>query len=464
MNWTENRFTVWELNPNDVGAFLVLLFLSFLPLLTFKRWWVSVPILGIQGILLFLVVGTGSRGAVVALLVALVIGCWYYFNRIKLGPSVWIMTASVLLMAIVAVGCGLKVFSKSQRLGEVNLAADASAGRRLQVWFTAPTMMVAAPGGWGSDRAGEAYKQWFQPMEEPVHLKHMLSSHISWLVEIPWYSRLAYLLLWCLALVFMMPHRHSNLSVWGLGVCFAFGVTLLFNATGKWWNWIIPLLWLSGVLAWRLKKADLPSTSLLKGAIIVAFLLFVAPYGISLFQDREPIRASHGGNVIRFGMAGQELVVVGPNPDVLGDFYAHHIRRNFAGGEAHSRTVVVVYKPAVYVPKLIKEASIILVAGQNEAEFREWLPLFKGLEKKRLYLLNCRIPPGDWINRFSEVIYLRGQFYGDPYAGSWQLRSKDTGVSGRVINGQERYVTSWLESLPGFGISGLDANDGRNGR
>jgi hypothetical protein len=465
MDWTQNRLTVCGLNPNDFGALLVMILLSLVPLLRCRHWSISIPVLLTQGILLFLIIGTASRGAVVALTAALSLGFTLEIRRIGMTRRALILSLVALILALAALSSGLIVFQKGERLGTLDLAQEASAGRRLQVWATLPAMLASAPGGWGYGQAGPAYNQWFQSMENPVTLKHLLSSHFSWLVEFPWLIRWAYLTGWALLFFFLFSSRLPILGFWPGALWCAFALALLFNDSGKWWNWILPLAWLLGVLVLRLtSRHGLPSRFIF-GILVCSLLVIGLPSAFrSWLQPAEGlIQAQDNGNRIRVGAGQPDLVILGPDLRVLGEFYAHSIRRQVKESDAQAgaiNNILVIRSPIQSGSYKVSGRPILLMAGKNETDLVAWLSCLPESGNGTLILMNCRVSPGPWIQRFSGVQYLRGQFYGDPYDGLWQQQSvHDSAVSYKIISGKERYVPGWLELLSQLYRPNLDRLD-----
>jgi hypothetical protein len=61
------RFTIFGLNPNDIATFIVVLILSVPVLLRWSKHWIWF-VWPIETALIALLVGTGSRGGIVALI------------------------------------------------------------------------------------------------------------------------------------------------------------------------------------------------------------------------------------------------------------------------------------------------------------------------------------------------------------------------------------------------------------
>jgi len=433
------RFTVFGLNPNDVAVLLVVLILS-LP--TALRWskrliWLIVPL---ETLLVALLVGTGSRGGVLAL------GCGLIFSLVmfyRQGRSLgWRSWMAVVLIVSLGLGAGLSVFPKGSRLGRVDLSPDASAGRRLQVWSTVPAMLTAAPMGWGYGQSAEAYEQWFEPVGVEVSFQHLLSSHLTWLVEVSWPLRWLYLFLWMGAIVLLLPSRRFGFPVWGLAVWTAFLVALWYNAAGKWWNWPLPVLWLMVALVARFQQKSFPrlrawvSFALLAGIAVGIPFLFHA-----LSQPKIPVKALDAGNIVLIGSGKPTVALLSPSKDVFGDFYGQEIRKNWSPA---SGTVVVIQKPDAQANCYLTDCRLYVVSGEDETAFSRWESILTPSFSAKLVLVNCRVQPDGWTKVFRRVVYCHGEFYGDPNYDDWKsLGANNPAVSIKDLLREETYVADW---------------------
>ena len=132
----QTRFTVLGLNPNDVATFIVVLILSLPILLKWSKHWVWF-VWPVETILFALLVGTGSRGGVLALICGWIVSlilCWRMGSILR-GWRTW---TSIVLALLLGIGAGLTAFPKGFRLGTVDVSPEASAGRRLEVWLHRP--------------------------------------------------------------------------------------------------------------------------------------------------------------------------------------------------------------------------------------------------------------------------------------------------------------------------------------
>jgi len=422
MNLMHTRFTLLGLNPNDVATFLVIMVLSLPILLTHsKRWlWAVFPL---EILLLALLVGTGSRGGMVALVCgsfAGAMGLWRSGSWPK-GFNVWLGLG---LGIFLGVGAGLAAFPQGSRLGQVDISQDASMGRRLEVWSTVPAMMASAPGGWGMGQSADAYEQWFEPAGERVHLKHLLSSHLTWLVEMGWPFRWLYLTLWFSALIILFAGGRSRLSAVVGALWIAFFVALIFNASGKWWNWPVPLFWLLIVLIQQGKKRSFPSGRRFIAAGLASAAVVAAPFLWYAFATPpSPVHAYDGGNIVWLGNGKPATAILSPSKDVLGNFYGQELRQSFSSSNRTNGSVVVISRPDQAAAAYVRSCRLYVISGGDETALYQWRLVFTPEFESKLLLINTRVQPDAWVKVFSRVVYCHGDFFGDRYYEEWKTLS-----------------------------------------
>jgi len=443
----QTRFTVLGLNPNDVATFLVVLALSLPVLLQWsKRWiWLVGPV---EMLLITLLVGTGSRGGVLALIG----GClaWAYLSwRLGAWPKSWKPWFAMGLILLLGTTAGLTAFPKGFRLGTIDLSPEASAGRRLEVWSRVPAMLAAAPNGWGQGQSAEAYAQWFEPVGEAVQLRHLLSSHLTWMVEGGWRFRWLYLFFWLAAFTLLVPSSKFTFSPWGAAAWTAFLIALFYNAAGKWWNWPLPSLWLVVALILRWKQEALPSRRCWLRAALASFILVLMPFIISdITSSALPIHASDSGNIVLIGKGDPTVAILGPDKNVLGNFYGQEIRKEWPGPRLNEGSVVIVAKPDPMAAAYLKKCHCYVVSGEDVATFDKWKAMLAPDPNSKLLLINCRIEPGDWLKEFAGVTYCRGEFYGDPYFDEWrEFSAAHPVVTTKDIPLCEAYIAAWWSLL-----------------
>ncbi len=435
------RFTVLGLNPNDVATFIVVLILSLPVLLEWSKHWILF-VWPAETILIALLVGSGSRGGVLALICGSVVSlifCW----RMGLWPRSWKTWMSIVLALLFGVGIGLAAFPKGFRLGNIDVSPEASAGRRLEVWSKVPAMLAAAPNGWGLGNSAEAYGQWFEPIGENVELKHLLSSHLTWLVEFSWPLRWLYFFLWLTAFALLIPNRSFNFSFWGVAVWTAFFIALFYNAAGKWWNWPLPAMWLAAALALRFRRGIYPQWR----NWIVATIASGACVGLPFLIPRTssiPVRVWNGGNIVLIGSGKPSVAILGPSTEVLGKFYGQEIRKGLSSLDQNAGSVVIVNRSDSAADSYLAACHLIVFSGCDETALDQWKSSFAPKSDSTLVLINSRIPFTDWMKGFGHVVYCHGDFYGDPYYREWKdLTATKSSLTVKDISHHAAFIADW---------------------
>ena len=151
---------------------------------------------------------------------------------------------------------------------------------RLKIWREVPSKLWDAPGGWGSGNSASAYSEWYQNLEHNERYLHLVSSHLTWLVELGWFGRLFYVLRWLMLVAFCMPQPGWFSVVMGLWV--AFLVASAFSAVAHEPTlWTLPLAGLCLVAAVRVRGAGWPRAKgmALAGGVGVVFMALAALLG-----------------------------------------------------------------------------------------------------------------------------------------------------------------------------------------
>jgi len=310
-------------------------------------------------------------------------------------------------------------------------------------------MLAAAPNGWGSGNSAEAYEQWFEPVGEDVALRHLLSSHLTWLVEFGWPLRWLYLFLWMAVIALMFPGQTFNFPIWGIAVWTAFMVALFYNAAGEWWNWPLPVLWLIAALAFRFRKRTFPGIYYWIFSALVSGILAGLPFVVfGLKPSEQQVRGCDGGNVVLIGVGKPTVAILGPSKEVLGTFYGQEIRKELSKVAQGADSVVVMARPNSKVNNYLADCRIYVISGADNTALKEWELLFTPKSKSNLLLINCRVEPDDWIRAFGRVVYCHGEFYGDPFYSEWHdFSTTNPAVSVKDIPRHAAYIADWWPLL-----------------
>jgi hypothetical protein len=219
-------------NPNHAGAFFAMLAICMWGLQPHLRSRFASRLAGLLSLACVVaVLLTASRGAFLALMVGF-IALWISSRSrddARTFKHLVVLGVSILALALLFGRMG-------SRLMDVN-ASEGSTNSRLTIMSAVPSMMRAAPQGWGFGNAANAYHNWFQAIDDHRLYKHLISSHATWLVEGGWGFRFFYIACWSAALAF--SYRFP--IAFGVLACFA--SVLFFNHVGWDWRvWVIPAI------------------------------------------------------------------------------------------------------------------------------------------------------------------------------------------------------------------------------
>lgn len=198
-----SRWQLWFDNPNKAG--ILFAELAVLGIWVFvrapNRHWIK----WVGGLLAFCsgfgLMHTLSRGGLLAFAVGsvIVVGGEWWRRRADGSERKWRLDGIFLLVLLVFFFACAKCFRLDERCFRGVAGNDASVANRIAVWKSVPSMMLAAPDGWGMGKSGEAYMQWFQPPERIERYRTLVNSHFTWMVELGWLFSCAYVILWLLA-------------------------------------------------------------------------------------------------------------------------------------------------------------------------------------------------------------------------------------------------------------------------
>ncbi len=289
----KSRWRMGYSSPNKGGflcAELALVALCVAFLCGRRKWLAAIGALGACAAFYALLM-TGSRSALVALAVgaAVVAVCRFraHFSWKRLSIS----------LGVLAVGAGILVLSGQAERFTTKLvdAQGASDAFRINVWKTAPRMMIDSPCGWGLGNSGVAYTCWYQPPTEFKVIRTLVNSHLTWLVEFGWFGRFAYLTLVVGVCLFLLVAAWRGANPLPAALMCSFATAGLFNSVME-----APTLWILPVLSLATLRGGWPAlmasrrawTSLGVGAAVSALVLAaVAAYGVKTRQV-PPLRAN----------------------------------------------------------------------------------------------------------------------------------------------------------------------------
>lgn len=345
------RWNLFWTSPNMAGAFLAVLIPLLWPWSQWcverKGWRRGVGILsvGIEAALWLTLCMTFSRGALVAVGVALMV-----FTILRLGwaTSSWareigFQAGRVALVAVLLLATGFL-----QRIEPGYVSGDASAGNRLVVWEGGVQAIAAAPWtGWGSKQSGRVFMEWFQPLDREEGYLSLVNSYLTFAAEfgLPWFVLVLALLLlpWCWLLLSLRRPRSESVdgAVSGSSAFQAALASSLaaFFATHVFTNlWVIPSLWIAPlavmVVAMGISlyagglRLVVPSAVM---AVTLACLAAVGLWAAGVALSEPSMRVRKNGDTVELHLNanGSNSAQIGIRPDrnVLGRYPGREIRR-----------------------------------------------------------------------------------------------------------------------------------------
>jgi|GEM_PF-1905639 len=287
---------------------------------------------------------TYSRGGAVAALA----GTLYLIWRTTSFEAGWMKnihcgkfySGSFLGILVLALFC-------SVGLGERSLEPvandDPSVSHRLILWRSALEMAVDNPHGFGRGHSGEAYMQWYQPLEITAGYRTMVNSYLTFLVERGWLLSALFVFSFSLFWFWAVPSRDSLLHFeimmgWRASIL-AFLVSGFFSTVMEEpLLWIIPGLCLIFLTVGGILSRAKSSFRQLCGAGLGSVLILLALYTGGIVQRvNDPFTHTcgtiEGRNTItgiglrRMTTGSTSRWIVIPDREILGENYGKLLRQ-----------------------------------------------------------------------------------------------------------------------------------------
>ncbi|MEM1060013.1 MAG: O-antigen ligase family protein [Verrucomicrobiota bacterium] len=422
----------WGLgNPNKTAALIATGMVAVWALAFFRRWgfWLALVLFVGLGACL---VHTYSRGGMLALaagLVPLLIFArrpWPKTRLIALGLAFWALI-------------GLAVYWQAhERLTQGIAREDRSITNRLAIWSAAPAMMTDAPGGWGYGRAGQAYMQWYQPLDAAERYRTLVNSHLTWLVEFGWPLRWAYLFAWGAVLLLCWPGRATRWLAVPMGVWISFGIGATFSSVAESpWLWILPIISLLPVLGYRLWCVHWPRPRLWLAPAGAAAVACVALWVAGLATSA----GVHGGSERVLLGSGAPATWVVIDETVVGQSYGKTLRR-FLKSRAPGATAIGLVLPGSPLPAINGEQLILTgkISGAAPGDLGELMRAAGRvtLLSPRFFPQEVRLEP-DQLRRVETIF---GEFSQSPTTHSWKEHAQV-----RTLRGVGDYIPDWTNLI-----------------
>jgi hypothetical protein len=413
----------WGLgNPNKTAALIGMLMVAvwWLPLWKRSCFWLALGIFTGLGLCM---THTFSRGGLLAVIVGIVPVAVLAVRPLSLLRMLGI---GMSVLAIIVFGLSIKA---DQRLVQGLKEKDPSISNRLLIWKTAPRMMVDAPEGWGAGNSGNAYMQWYQPVDRMEGYRTLVNSHLTWMVEFGWAMRFLYVTGWLLALLLVWPQGRDPVLAVSFGVLTTFGLAATFSSVGETpILWAVPLLAvLIGILQ-RVKLRRWPPPRYWMGVPGLGGAALVSIFVLGKTSVDLWIRKN--GEVVYVGDDLKYWVIV--NKAIMGNNYGkawrHQTSKKRLPGAAF------VYSAGDIDPA---ENDVVVLGGEvpllEKASVRELLT-----SGRRLIFINPAMRPEE-DGDLTHLTVLQGVFAQGVMSDLWKRRE----VNFTLIPGAADYIPSW---------------------
>lgn len=424
MNLTFNG--VWRMdwgfgNPNITAAFIVcLLVIVWLPAFLWRRgFWYSLLLAIILGICLF---HTMSRGGIVGGAVGL--GLLVYLSP-RPWPKARLIAGGLAFWVVIIGGFFLNAH---ERFGQGIVQEDKSISHRLAIWQSSPQMLAANPQGWGWNESGQAYMDWFQPLNKHENYGSLVNTHLSKVVELGILGGSLYLVLWTTVLLAGWPSNGSRWRAVPFAMLVGFGAAALFtNMAREPLVWILPAFCVIAIVVDRLVRWETPNWRNMVVAGIACFSAVFILYFIG--KGREPI-VSVSNNAVVIGRGVPEYWIVMDSdrfksyPRDFREFVTDHPEMSFA-----------VVQSVVDLPNNLTKALLVL----KDTNPQEGSVLLK--KAVSVTFLSPQFAPSELPTQLkARAIY--GEFSNSRYAVFWDERKLS-----RRIPGIRDFIPNWTNNL-----------------
>ena len=424
MNLTFNG--VWRMdwgfgNPNITAAFIVcLLVLVWLPAFLWRRgfWWSLLPSITLDICLFHTMSRGGLLGGVVGLgiLLAFTPRPWPKARLIAGGLAFWVVIIGGFFL------------NAHERFGKGIVQEDKSISHRLEIWKSSPQMLAANPQGWGWNNSGQAYMDWFQPLDRHENYGSLVNTHLSKVVELGILGGSLYLFLWATVLLAAWPSNASRWKIVLFAMLTGFGIAALFtNMAREPLVWILPALCGAVIIVDRLIRREAANWRKLVASGLACFSFVFILYLIG--KGWDPI-VSVLNNAVVIGRASPQYWIVIDSERFKS--YPRDLRMFLADRPEIS---VAVVKSVLDLPNNL--TTPVLVLKDTNAQEGSLL-LKKGTS---VTFLSPQFAPSELPAQL-EARAIYGEFSNSRYAVFW-----DEQKLSRRIAGISDFIPNWTTNL-----------------
>lgn len=429
------RWQLWYGNPNKAAVLFAEVALAGVALLACRRRGLRV-----LGVLTFAasacsLLFTFSRGGLVSLLAGCVSMAPCLFRR-REGRRLRLLccAAACLVLVLVSLRIGF-----AERLAHGIGGVDRSVANRTTLWSAVPQMVRDAPLGWGTGKSGEAYMQWYQPLDRQERYRTLVSSHLTVVVEFGVVGGLVWVLLWAFLLRSGFCFGRED----GFWLCLAEWSALCvagaFSSVCEDWTlWVVPALVLVAVSARypQTLKVSLADCSCFRYLSLVCFTYAVGMMAVAAVSPETGVRRRGGRTLVGTGTRAVWLV---PDDAVLGGrMYPREVRSFLRNGGDFTFGIA---EGAEAVPT---DADYVVVCGTARAA---------GVRGRKKTV---------WLSPDRPVEAMKA---GDAVVVGAFAEARDLfGADALVVDGAAAYIPDWPEIVTGLCFRGgdLEADKGNS--
>jgi hypothetical protein len=419
-------------NPNKTAALICLLMLGVWAFAYIRKWgfWAALLLFTGFGVCLIL---TQSRGGLIGTIVGGSALLWSVRRPFPLHRVLAVLAAC---LALVVFACVIKA---ENRLTQGIWTKDLSLENRWLIWSQVPTMIHDAPGGWGLGKSGDAYMQWYQPVNRGEGYRTLVNSHLTWLTELGWGGRAAYIAFWLgiLVLLYPLPVRpwleipFSIWIAWALCACFS-------SVAEAPLLWVIPLGALATVVLVRWKEKTWPSPKhWIVGAVALIFIICAIFFWGLLLAKPSSVYSPRMGEVI-LGSKTPTVWLIAPNRNILGEHFGHEIRRGLTAEPIFQKKGLGVVSTLAGVP----QHQTLIFSCQIPQTLGEAVP-------SQVVLIDPSPALPETVRSLSNiprVTIIVGEFSQNKRFWEEQAHSHSN-LKLQVVEGSEEFIPDWMHEI-----------------
>ena len=419
-------------NPNKTAALIASIMLAVWIFAYMRKWgfWLAVALFTGFGVCIIL---TLSRGCVVGFMAGgICVLAWT--PRPFSYPRICAVIAACVALIIFAF-----IINAGSRYTQALWGKDRSVGNRLLIWSQVPSMIHDAPNGWGLGQSGDAYMQWYQPITRGEGYRTLVNSHLTWLTELNWWGRAAYVFAWVAIFIVLWPAQNQRWFSIPLGIWIAFGVCAIFSSTAEApLLWVIPIVALASVLIARMKRKMWPEYRLWLSGTFIFILIIVGIFICGMLAAaHSPIFCLRDG-VVTLGSKPPKIWIIAPNRNVLGEHYGHEIRQEFDANPIYQQAGLGITSEFISIPP----HQILILSGQISPSFATLLP-------SQLILIDPQPVATNVLNILSathNTTVIVGEYSRNK--DFWDEQSHfNPNIKLQVVMGSEEYIPDWMHEI-----------------